>query len=109
MSEQPTPRTPPPDPLTDIRAQGSVRSRNGARGHDPVDRLSPNGGDEVEVAIVVKDRERGARGEGRDQQIRDARTAMLALPRQKLHHVDRGIEFTLFDIDRGKAPLAAWI
>jgi hypothetical protein len=50
----------------------------------------------------VKDRERGTLGDGRDQQIRDARTAMLALPRQKLHHVNRAIEVTLFDIDRGQ-------
>lgn len=51
-----------------------VSSVDGAARHDPVAALPRDSGDEIEVAVIVEDRQPDLLGSGRDQQIRDLAT-----------------------------------
>ena len=77
-------------------------SGNAAGGEHPLDRLTRDCGDEVEVVVVVQHHEPGGFGRGGDEEVGDLCSSLLTPGRERVLHGDGSVENSL--IHRNERP-----
>lgn len=76
------------------------RDLNRAAGKDPLDSLSRNRRDPIEVLVVVENYQAGALGNGGDEEVGESRRAVLFPLGKRCHHVCRSVEIVLLHCNR---------
>jgi hypothetical protein len=75
---------------------------NRTSGRYPLDPLAGDGGDAVEVLIVVENAKMRSLGDGGNQQVGESHRPMLAMPSKDFHDFDRAIKIALLHRNSGK-------